>query len=141
VVVITEDASFQLNSQELNTVMRYQLPVKVVITNNRSHGMVRQFQDELLGGRYPSTVWGYDPPNFRALALAYGLPYGAVSQSEEVDASLQQLWSKPMEPFLLEVSVLLGTNVHPYVPLGRPLKAMVPATASSPGSNELRAGI
>ncbi len=130
VVVIAGDAGLQLNIQELHTIIRYRLPVKIVVVNNRCHGMVRQFQDEFFDKRRPSTVWGYSPPNFLAVANAYGIRAAAVSRRDDVPAVVEQLWADPTAPFLLEVRVPLDANVYPYVPLGHALTAMTPPIAS-----------
>ena len=55
-VLIAGDGGFQLNIQELQTVVRNGLPLKMVIVNNHCHGMVRQFQESYFEGRYPSTL-------------------------------------------------------------------------------------
>lgn len=133
VVVISGDAGFQLNLQELHTVIRHRLPVKMVVINNRCHGMVRQFQDEFFDKRRPSTVWGYSPPDFTAVANAYGIRSATVSRQEDVPAAVEQLWADPSAPFLLDVSIPLDTNVYPYVPLGRPLTGMIPPTGDRRG--------
>ena len=68
--MIAGDGGFQCNIQELQTVVRNKLPIKIIIVNNKTHGMVRQFQDSYLGQRYQSTLWGYDAPDFLELAKA-----------------------------------------------------------------------
>ena len=78
VVMIAGDGGFQLNIQELQTVVRNRLPIKMVVLNNQCHGMVRQFQESYFDGRYPSTSWGYSPPDFARVAQAYGIEAGTV---------------------------------------------------------------
>lgn len=73
VTCIAGDGGFQMNLQELQTVVREQLPVRIIVMNNRSLGMVRQFQDAIFGGRHVGTVVGYSAPDFEAVAEAYGL--------------------------------------------------------------------
>src|SRR6185312_16746309 len=95
VVSINGDGGFQLNIQELQTLARNQLPVKVVVLDNGSHGMVRQFQESYLDGRYQSTVWGYSAPDFAAVAEAYGIPARRVEDPAEVEGPIAE-----MEPFV-----------------------------------------
>jgi acetolactate synthase-1/2/3 large subunit len=134
VVAIAGDAGLQLNIQELHTIVRHRLPIKIIVVNNRCHGMVRQFQEEFFEGRYPSTVWGYTPPNFAALAGAYGIRSAVASGPDDIPGALDALWADPSEPFLCDVAVPLETNVSPYVPLGRPLTAMTPPPAAKRGT-------
>ncbi len=68
VVVIAGDGGFQCNIQELQTVVRLNLPLKIVILNNKCHGMVRQFQESYFDARYQSTYWGYSAPDFTSVA-------------------------------------------------------------------------
>ena len=127
VVVIAGDGGFQLNLQELQTIARNQLPVKIVVLNNGCHGMVRQFQESYFKERYQSTLWGYDAPDFCAVARAYGLPAVRASQPSEVDAGLETLMREPQRPALLEVMIPTGTNAYPKLAFGRPFGEMEPA--------------
>ncbi|WP_260405339.1 thiamine pyrophosphate-dependent enzyme, partial [Paenibacillus sp. 598K] len=63
IVVIAGDGGIQVNIQELETLYRLGLPVKLFVLNNRSLGMVRQFQDAYMDGRQQSTVIGYGCPD------------------------------------------------------------------------------
>ena len=58
VMVIVGDGGFQTNLQTVETVVRNRLPLKIVVFNNPSLGMVRQFQQSYFDSRYQSTVWG-----------------------------------------------------------------------------------
>ena len=73
VVMIAGDGGFQVNIQELQTVQRNGLPLKMVVLNNQCHGMVRQFQQSYFDERYQSTYWGYSAPRFAHIAKAYGI--------------------------------------------------------------------
>ena len=71
VICIAGDGSFQMNSQELATAVKYNLPVKVAIINNKYLGMVRQWQKLFYGVRYYQTSLEWIP-DFMRLAEAYG---------------------------------------------------------------------
>lgn len=73
IVSISGDGGFQINIQELQTIVRNNLPIKIVIMNNHSLGMIRQFQDSYFNSCYQSTVWGYNSPDFSKIAEAYGI--------------------------------------------------------------------
>jgi acetolactate synthase-1/2/3 large subunit len=125
-VVIAGDGGMQCNIQELQTVFHHQLPLKIVVLNNRCHGMVRQFQEAYFDSRYQSTLWGYSTPDFVRLGAAYGLPSQAVSNPGEVEAALRWLWSEPHRPALLEVAIAPEANVYPKMAFGRPITEMEP---------------
>jgi acetolactate synthase I/II/III large subunit len=126
VVAIAGDGGFQINIQELQTIKRNGLPVKIVILNNHCLGMIRQFQDSYFDGCYQSTVWGYDTPDFKKIAIAYGIDAYSISLPEEIETGLLKLWENPSQSFLLEVSINIHTNVSPKIMFGSPITKMEP---------------
>ncbi len=126
VVMIAGDGGFQLNLQELQTVGRDRLPIKMVVVNNRCHGMVRQFQQSYFEARYQSTLVGYSAPDFAAVAAAYGIASRSVEDPAEARGALDDLWRDPAEPYLLEVMVDTFTNAYPKLAFGRPITEMEP---------------
>ncbi|MCP9849820.1 thiamine pyrophosphate-binding protein [Cyanobium sp. Morenito 9A2] len=130
VVVIAGDGGFQINIQELQTIKRNRLPIKVLVLNNQCHGMVRQIQDVAFQARYQSTVWGYDAPSFTAVASAYRIPSGLVTQESGVGEALHEMWADPEAPFLLEVAIDASVNAYPKAIAGRPLSEMEPPLAT-----------
>ena len=126
VVVIAGDGGFQLNIQELQTVVRQRLPLKIIVLNNQCHGMVRQFQEAYFKERYQSTLWGYTAPSFKAVAQAYGLASAFVADPSALPAALSECWADPRAPFLLEVGISTGANAYPKMAFGRPISEMEP---------------
>jgi acetolactate synthase-1/2/3 large subunit len=126
VVVIAGDGGFQLNIQELQTVARLGLPLKMVVLNNSCHGMVRQFQESYFHGRYQSTVWGYSAPDFSRVAGAYGIAALRVDDPTDVAGGICAMWEHPAQPFLLEVMVPMQANAYPKMAFGRPMSEMEP---------------
>lgn len=126
VVVIAGDGGLQINIQELETVVHNKLPIKIVVLNNRSYGMVRQFQQSYFCERYYSTYWGYSAPDFSSVARAYGINSSTVDYSDSVSAALEELWRDPKSPFLLQVMIDTATNVYPKIAFGLPLTEMEP---------------
>jgi acetolactate synthase I/II/III large subunit len=122
--VIAGDGAFQLNIQELQTVVRNRLPLKVVVVDNGSHGSVRQLQEQVFDGRYPSTVDGYDAPDFARVAEVYGIESAAVSSPDEVEEALRWLWRDPTRPSLLHLVIPMELNVYPNVPFGASISTM-----------------
>jgi acetolactate synthase-1/2/3 large subunit len=126
VVIIAGDGGFQLNLQELQTIARNHLPIKIIVINNKCHGMVRQFQESYFKGRYQSTSWGYDAPDFVKVAEAYGIKAGLVEKTEDIESALMSLSANPREPYLLEVSLDTMTNAYPKLAFGRTFGEMEP---------------
>jgi acetolactate synthase I/II/III large subunit len=126
VVVIAGDGAFQCNIQELQTVVRNRLPVKIVVINNHCHGMVRQFQQSYFKEQYQSTLWGYDTPDFARVAKAFGIASGTVRNESEIDSGLHCLWEDASAPALIEVTIDTFTNAYPKIAFGRPLTEMEP---------------
>ena len=125
-VCISGDGGFQINIQELETVKRNNLPIKIVILNNHCLGMIRQFQDSYFESRYQSTVWGYSAPNFTAIARAYGIDSFSIEKEEDINIGLNRMWEDANAPFLLNVNINIHTNVYPKMLFGSPLTKMEP---------------
>ena len=125
VILVAGDGGFQTNIQELQTVARNSLPIKMVVLNNQSHGMVRQFQQTYFDSRYQSTVWGYSAPDFTSVASAYGIPSTSVSSPDEVKRAVD--WSvEERGPALLQVMISPDANTYPKIAFGRPMTEMEP---------------
>jgi acetolactate synthase-1/2/3 large subunit len=75
-----------MNLQELQTIVHYELPIKIFIQNNLGYGIIKQFQDAYFEGRHFATGQGYSVPDFRKIAEAYGIPYKAVTSEIELKA-------------------------------------------------------
>jgi acetolactate synthase-1/2/3 large subunit len=128
IVMIAGDGGFQLNIQELQTVARNDLPVKMVVLDNGCHGMVRQFQESYFDGRYQSTVWGYSAPSFVAVAGAYGIPGRRVEEPADVAGAVEEMWAAE-GPYLLEVAIDVNANAYPKIAFGHPISEMEPFVA------------
>ncbi|MFJ1322468.1 thiamine pyrophosphate-binding protein [Capnocytophaga canis] len=126
IVCFSGDGGFQINIQELQTIVRNNLPIKIVILNNRCLGMIRQFQDSYFESSYVSTVWGYSVPDFVAVSNAYGIEGFTLSKIENIEEALIKMWKDPHKPFLLDVSLDIHTNVYPKMLFGNPLTEMEP---------------
>ena len=123
VIDIAGDGSFQMNSQELATVVQYQLPVKVAILNNGYLGMIRQWQEFFYGKRYASSSLEGITPDFIKLAEAYGAVGLRATRPEEVVPILKKAFSIP-KPVIMDFRVDPEENVYPMVPAGESLDQM-----------------
>ena len=126
VVLIAGDGGFQANIQELQTVFRNKLPIKMIILNNKCHGMVRQFQESYFEGRYQSTLWGYSAPNFELIASAYGIKSKTIKNESEINSGIDWVWENPNVPVLLQVMIDTYTNAYPKITFGKPNYEMEP---------------
>lgn len=126
VVMVAGDGGMQCNIQELETISMHRLPIKMVVLNNNSLGMVGQFQEEYFESRMQSTIWGYSAPDFEAVAKAYRIDARTIQLPEEVDDALDWLWKDPGVPALLHVIIDTATKVLPKTAYGRPLDDMAP---------------
>lgn len=126
-VLISGDGSFQLNIQELETVRRNNLNIKIVLFNNHCHGMVRQFQDSYFNGNHQSTVNGYSAPDFKQISKAYGIPCLSLDKNDAnaIDDSLVEMFSQS-GPFFLQVTLSQTSKVYPKLAFGRSFGEMEP---------------
>lgn len=116
VICISGDGSFMMNVQELTTIKRKKLPVKIVLIDNARLGMVRQWQQLFFNERYSETDLS-DNPDFILLASAFDIPGITITQKEQVLPAIDQLLSSK-GPFLLHVKIDAMDNVWPLVPPG-----------------------
>lgn len=126
VIDISGDGSFQMNSQELATLVQYKLPVKIVILNNNYLGMVRQWQQMFFDRRYSQTVMEL-PIDFVKLAEAYGATGLQTSKVADVEKIIKQALETP-GPVLMEFKISREENVLPMVPAGKGIHEMVLAS-------------
>jgi len=131
VVVISGDGGMQLNIQELETIVRNKLPIKIIILNNKSLGMIRQFQDSYFDSKYQSTVWGYSSPDFEKVANAYGIKAATISKEDEISNALDIMWKDDNSPFLLQVMIDGKANAYPKIAFGKPITEMEPFSKPS----------
>jgi acetolactate synthase I/II/III large subunit len=125
-IVIAGDGGFQCNIQELQTIVRNNLAIKIIVMNNKTHGMVRQFQSSYFKNRYQSTLIGYSAPDFVKIAEAYGISAKKLTFETELDEILEWLWREPSKLQLLEVVIDTFTNVYPKIAFGQPITGMEP---------------
>ncbi|MBS0226741.1 MAG: acetolactate synthase 2 catalytic subunit [Proteobacteria bacterium] len=117
VICVSGDGSFLMNVQELATLRRYGLPVKIVLLDNQALGMVRQWQELFFDKRY-SEIDLSDNPDFTAVARAFGIEALHVERAADMDSALQALLDAK-GPALLHVAIDTATNVWPLVPPNR----------------------
>jgi acetolactate synthase-1/2/3 large subunit len=126
VVCVSGDGSIMMNIQELATLRRYGIAVKIVLLDNSSLGMVRQWQELFFAERY-SEIDLSDNPDFAVLARAFGIGASSIDRRDQVDAALQALLAAD-GPHLLHVKIDPRANVWPLVPPNSPNHQMMEKT-------------
>ena len=116
VLCIAGDGSIQMNMQEMATAVVHKLPVKIIVLNNRFHGMVRQWQDLFYEGRYASSYLE-TTPDFVKLAEAYGAVGLRASKPSEIDAVLKEAIAVN-KPVIVDMPTYSYENVYPMIPAG-----------------------
>lgn len=115
VIAVIGDGGFQMNIQELGTIMQEGLDIKILILNNNFLGMVRQWQELFFDKRYASTTM--TNPDFLTIAKGYGINGKRVESRDDLESSLKEFLNHKGS-FLLEVMVEKEGNVFPMVPTG-----------------------
>lgn len=118
VVCITGDSSFQMNLQELGTIASYNLPIKIVIVNNRWQGMVRQWQQSFYGERYSHSSMERGSPNFMMLANSYGIQSYKFELITSLVTKIENAL-KSTDATLIDVIVRQDENCYPMVAPGK----------------------
>lgn len=118
------DGSFQMTLQELATVVKYKLDVKVVILNNGYLGMVRQWQDLFHAKRYSEVYLADSNPDFARLAEAYGIKGVRVERKEDLMKGVEAVLNAD-GPVVAEFKVYQEEGVFPMIPAGGAAEDMI----------------
>ena len=129
VICVSGDGSFMMNVQELATINRYGIDVKILLFDNSALGLVRQWQEIFFEGNY-SEVHLTDNPDFAGVARAFGVQARSIKEPEEVGDALEWLLNT-QGAAMLHVSIDSMENVWPLVPPGKPNHKMMSATTGN----------
>lgn len=118
VVSFNGDGGLQMNIQELQYIFKEQLPIKIIVLNNVSLGMIRHFQKMYFDGRYVHTNdnGGYTVPDFCKIANAYGIKSFKISEINQLD----QIDFNDNKPVLINIMLEHFTYVFPKLEFGKP---------------------
>lgn len=125
VVILTGDGGAQLNIQELDIIVRENLPILTIVFNNESLGMVRAFQEMYFEGRNSSTYWKGYSSKFSEIGKAYKLPSFNISTIEEFALYLNSYVAEP-RPMLIEISMSDARECRPRLAFGNPIDKQFP---------------
>ena len=112
------DGGIQMNIQELQTIVREQLAIKIILVNNVALGMIRHFQEMYFEDNYYQTVpaGGYTVPDFKGIAQAYKIPYHCIESVDDIDEKVLTMSG----PEFLEIKLDEPTYVFPKLEFGKP---------------------
>ena len=121
VISFNGDGGIQMNIQELQFIAREDIPVKVILLNNSSLGMIRHFQEMYFNNNFVQTTKtsGYTTPNFEKIANAYNLRYVKMSSIDEICKCKSMMVDD--KPCFIEVMLTDKTYVYPKLAMGRPI--------------------
>jgi acetolactate synthase-1/2/3 large subunit len=124
IVCISGDGSFRMNLNELSTVREYDIPIIIVIMNNSTLGMVRQWQTLFYEQRYSQTTLDDRGPDFKKLADAFDIKGYTVSTKEEFDSAIRDAFSE-RQPALIDARIETDEFVLPMVAPGKDIEDMI----------------
>ena len=111
-----------MNIQELQTMVHYNLDIKIVILNNFGYGIIKQFQDSYFQGRYEATGRGYSQPSIRRIAKAYNIDYVPIATLHDITS---EHFSAPGLR-IFEVFLDPNTLIEPKLEMGNPINKQFP---------------
>ena len=123
VLLVSGDGSFRMNCNELITIARYKLPIVILLMNNESLGMVRQWQEKFCQGRFSETELSLGVDYLEA-ARGFGID-GAIAHDMKSLGNALDLALATMKPFLIDCRISKEIGVFPFVPPGKALTEMV----------------
>ena len=134
VINVTGDGSFMMNAQELATIRRYKLPLKLIILDNQCLGMVRQ-QQELFYNNRESHINLDDNPDFVAMARAFDIPALHIDRTDQIRRGIETILAYD-GPMLLHVAISREENVWPIVKPGGSNRDMIDETKRTSTANK-----
>ncbi|MGE5028127.1 MAG: acetolactate synthase 3 catalytic subunit [Betaproteobacteria bacterium] len=124
VACITGEGSIQMNIQELSTCKQFNLPLKIILLNNRYLGMVRQWQEFFYGNRYAESYMDA-LPDFVKLAESYGHVGMKIEKPEDVEGALKEAFGMKERLVFMNFITDQAENVYPMIPAGKGLNEMI----------------
>jgi acetolactate synthase-1/2/3 large subunit len=123
IICLSGDGGLQMNIQEMSTVIRHQLPIKVLLINNKGYSMIGQTQDQWLDSQYEASnvEKGLAFPDFEKLAVVYGFRANHVNLNKDLFGKLTDVISGD-DPAFCNIEVPFDRRVIPQVKYGRPLE-------------------
>ncbi|SHJ49326.1 biosynthetic-type acetolactate synthase large subunit [Tepidibacter formicigenes] len=123
VLLVTGNGSFGMNCNELSTVAKYKIPITILLLNNQTLGMVRQWQRLFCDERYSQTDLDYEI-DYSALAKVYGMKGYTIKSMDELNNLLSEC-EFGKEPLFIECKINKDEGVYPIVPPGKSIDYLI----------------
>jgi acetolactate synthase-1/2/3 large subunit len=124
IICIDGDGSIQINLQELHTIDKLKLPIKIFILNNGGYGIIKQFQELYLGKRYEASGKGVSNPDFKKISNAFNINYNLIKNHNELKKLDKIIYSKKAE--IIEVRLKDNQKIIPKLQFGNPIEDLSP---------------
>ena len=124
IICLDGDGSIQINLQELHTIDKLKLPIKIFILNNNGFGIIKQFQELYLGKRFEASGKGVSNPNFEKISKAFNINYNIIKNYKDFHKLKKIINSKKAE--IIEVILRKDQKIIPKLQFGNPIEDMSP---------------
>ncbi len=124
IICLDGDGSIQINLQELHTIDKLKLPIKIFILNNNGFGIIKQFQELYLGKRFEASGKGVSNPNFEKISKAFNINYNIIKNYKDFHKLKKIINSKKAE--IIEVTLRKDQKIIPKLQFGNPIEDMSP---------------
>ena len=124
IISFNGDGSIQLNLQELQTVKKFNLPIKIFIINNNGYGIIQQFQDLYLNKRHEASNRIVSNPDFKLISKAFKINYTLIKNNNDLNKLKKIISSKKAE--IVEVSIEDKEKIIPKLEFGKPIDDLSP---------------
>jgi len=124
IICIDGDGSIQINLQELHTIDKLKLPIKVFILNNNGYGIIKQFQGLYLNNRFEATGKGVSNPNFKKISSAFNINYNLLKTHKDLNKLKKIIFSKKAE--IIEINIKSNQKIIPKLQFGKPIEDLSP---------------
>ena len=116
--------TWQINLQELHTIDKLKIPIKIFVLNNDGYGIIKQFQELYLEKRYEASGKGVSNPNFKKIAKAFNINYNLIRNHNNLSKIPKILESRCSE--IIEVKINKSQKIIPKLQFGNPIEDMSP---------------
>ena len=124
IICIDGDGSIQINLQELHTINKLNLPIKIFILNNDGYGIIKQFQELYLEKRFEASGKGVSNPDFKKISNAFNINYNLIKNHTDLKKLNKIIKSK--KPEIIEVKIRSNQKIIPKLQFGNPIEDLSP---------------